>query len=205
MNLEILILFVFTSIALTLAPGPDILFVFSQSINQGFKSGFLVSLGLVSGLFFHTAFVSFGFGSIIYEFPFIFKLIKYMGAIYLISIVIKLILNKRKNKNIEINKNTLLQNYTNGLIMNLVNPKVSLFFLSIFPLFLFDETLDIRTQFLFLGFIFIIQAILIFSLVSLFSSYVGNKILSSKLNNFWVYFQSFILTLIAILLIFNNF
>ena len=77
MDFDILFLFIITSISLTLSPGPDILYVLSQSLSYGFKSGFFVSLGLVSGLFFHTAFISLGFGFLISEYPDIFKFIKY--------------------------------------------------------------------------------------------------------------------------------
>ena len=202
MDIEIIFLFTLTSISLTLTPGPDILYVLSQSLSYGFKSALLVSLGLVSGLFFHTAFVSFGFGFIISEYPDVFRFIKYFGSIYLIFIAIGLFLNKRSNKNIKTIKNTSLKNYSIGLVMNLVNPKVSLFFISIFPLFLFDKTLSIKIQFFILGIIFIIQAIIVFSLVSLLSSYMGRKILSLKKNKLLIFFQSFILFTIAFLLIF---
>ena len=201
MDFDILFLFIITSISLTLSPGPDILYVLSQSLSNGFKSGFFVSLGLVSGLFFHTAFISLGFGFLISEYPDIFKFIKYFGAFYLIFIGINLILNRNKIKEIKKTQNTLLKNYTTGLIMNIINPKVSLFFLSIFPLFLFDEILNVKIQFLILGIIFIIQSIFVFSLVSLFSSFVGKNIFSIKRNVFFNYFQSTILFLIAFLLI----
>ena len=201
MDFDILFLFIITSISLTLSPGPDILYVLSQSLSYGFKSGFFVSLGLVSGLFFHTAFISLGFGFLISEYPDIFKFIKYFGAFYLIFIGINLILNRNKIKEIKKTQNTLLKNYSTGLIMNLINPKVSLFFLSIFPLFLFDEILNVKIQFLILGIIFIIQSIFVFSLVSLFSSFVGKNIFSIKRNVFFNYFQSTILFLIAFLLI----
>ena len=201
MDFDILFLFIITSISLTLSPGPDILYVLSQSLSNGFKSGFFVSLGLVSGLFFHTAFISLGFGFLISEYPDIFKFIKYFGAFYLIFIGINLILNRNKIKEIKKTQNTLLKNYSTGLIMNLINPKVSLFFLSIFPLFLFDEILNVKIQFLILGIIFIIQSIFVFSLVSLFSSFVGKNIFSIKSNVFFNYFQSTILFLIAFLLI----
>lgn len=202
MDIEIIFLFTLMSISLTLTPGPDILYVLSQSLSYGFKSALLVSLGLVSGLFFHTVFVSFGFGFIISEYPDVFRFIKYFGSIYLIFIAISLFLNKRSNKNIKTIKNTSLKNYSIGLVMNLVNPKVSLFFISIFPLFLFDKTLSIKIQFFILGIIFIIQAIIVFSLVSLLSSYMGRKILSLKKNKLLIFFQSFILFTIAFLLIF---
>ena len=201
MDFDILFLFIITSISLTLSPGPDILYVLSQSLSNGFKSGFFVSLGLVSGLFFHTAFISLGFGFLISEYPDIFKFIKYFGAFYLIFIGINLILNRNKIKEIKKTQNTLLKNYTTGLIMNIINPKVSLFFLSIFPLFLFDDILNVKIQFLILGIIFIIQSIFVFSLVSLFSSFVRKNIFSIKRNVFFNYFQSTILFLIAFLLI----
>ena len=201
MDFDILFLFFITSIILTLTPGPDILFVLSQSLSNGFKSGFLVSLGLVSGLFFHTAFISLGFGFLISEYPPIFKFIKYFGALYLMFIAVNIIINKNKIQLIKKRKKTLLKNYYTGLIMNIINPKVSLFFLSIFPLFLFDETLNVKIQLFILGIIFIIQAIFVFSLISLFSSFIGKYIFSKKMNSFFKYFQSSVLFIIAFLLI----
>tara|TARA_B100001559_G_scaffold287637_1_gene264773 strand:- start:485 stop:1096 length:612 start_codon:yes stop_codon:yes gene_type:complete len=201
MDFDILFLFLLTSITLTLSPGPDMLYVLSQSISNGFKSGFSVSLGLVSGLFFHTAFISLGFGFLITEYPYIIKFIKYFGALYLIYISVSLILRKNEIKIVKKKQNTLLKNYFTGLIMNIVNPKVSLFFISIFPLFLFNEILNIKIQFFILGIIFIIQAVFIFFLVSLFSSFVGKNIFSKKMNIFFNYFQSLVLVFIALLLI----
>ena len=200
MDFDILILFVVTSISLTLSPGPDILYVLSQSLSNGFKSGFSVSLGLVSGLFFHTAFISLGFGFLISEYPNIFKLIKYFGALYLIFIAVNLLIKNKKIKVIKKTQNTLLENYSTGIVMNIINPKVSLFFLSIFPLFLFDKTLNVQIQFFVLGIIFIIQATFVFSLVSLFSSYIGENFFSKKTNIFFKYFQSSVLVIIAVLL-----
>ena len=201
MDFDILFLFLLTSITLTLSPGPDMLYVLSQSISNGFKSGFSVSLGLVSGLFFHTAFISLGFGFLITEYPYIIKFIKYFGALYLIYISVSLILKKNEIKIVKKKQNTLLKNYFTGLIMNIVNPKVSLFFISIFPLFLFNEILNIKIQFFILGIIFIIQAVFIFFLVSLFSSFVGKNIFSKKMNIFFNYFQSLVLVFIALVLI----
>ena len=201
MDFDILFLFLITSISLTLSPGPDILYVLSESISNGFKSGFSVSLGLVSGLFFHTAFISLGFGFLITEYPDVFKFIKYFGALYLIYMSISLLLKKSEIKVAKKKKNTLLKNYSTGLIMNVVNPKVSLFFISIFPLFLFNEILNVKIQFFILGIIFIIQAIFIFFLVSLFSSFIGKNIFSKKMNIFFNYFQSSVLVFIALLLI----
>ena len=117
------------------------------------------------------------------------------------TILLDLILKKRDIKVVKINQKTLLKNYSTGLIMNVVNPKVSLFFISIFPLFLFNEILNVKIQFFILGIIFIIQAIFIFFLVSLFSSFIGKNIFSKKMNIFFNYLQSSVLVFIAFLLI----
>ena len=155
---------------------------------------------MVSGLFFHTAFISLGFGFLISEYPSIFKLIKYFGALYLMFIAVNLLIKNNKIKVIKKKQNTLLENYSTGIVMNIINPKVSLFFLSIFPLFLFDKTLNVQIQFFVLGIIFIIQATFVFSLVSLFSSYIGENFFSKKTNIFFKYFQSSVLVIIAVLL-----
>ena len=75
--------FVFASFCLALLPGPDILFVLAQSIGRGFKAAFSVSLGLVSGLFVHTALVAVGVAALVAASPVLLKILQYLGAVYL--------------------------------------------------------------------------------------------------------------------------
>ena len=93
MDLNTILLFIISSIVLTLSPGPDILFVISTTISQGLRCGIKVSLGLCSGLIAHTFLVVFGLSTLIETFPFIIRVIELLGASYLIFLAIRLFLS----------------------------------------------------------------------------------------------------------------
>ena len=173
MNTEI-IFFLISSISLTLMPGPDILFVISQSISKNKTTGVLISLGLCTGLLIHTMLLVFGFSSIISNNYFLFKLFSSFYMLLLMSQEINLLPKIYSNKS-NYNYNSP---YLKGLIMNLINPKVILFFIAFFPAFLFSKTLDLKIQFAILGLIFFVQALIIFISVSYLSKRIFN--ISSK-------------------------
>ena len=164
-----ILLFLISSLALTLMPGPDILFVLNQSLENK-KSGFLISIGLCSGLVVHTLILVFGLSAFIETNEYVISYLKYFGTLYLFYLAFDELNTKFKQASRPNNTNLFLR----GLYMNLVNPKVLLFFIAYFPNFLFSETLSISLQFLILGTIFIFQALIIFSSVSLAS----NKLIS---------------------------
>ena len=87
MDLNTILLFLFSSVVLTISPGPDFLFVISTTISQGFKNGFKVSLGLCLGLIIHTFLVILGLASLLETFPEIFRSIEILGGIYLILVL----------------------------------------------------------------------------------------------------------------------
>jgi threonine/homoserine/homoserine lactone efflux protein len=169
MNTEILF-FLISSISLTLMPGPDILFVISQSISKNKTTGILISLGLCTGLLIHTMLLVFGFSSIISNNYFLFKLFSSFYMLLLMTQEINLL------PKIYSNKSNYKPNspYLKGLIMNLINPKVILFFIAFFPAFLFSKTLDLKIQFTILGLIFFVQALIIFISVSYLSKRIFN-------------------------------
>ena len=169
MNTEILF-FLISSISLTLMPGPDILFVISQSISKNKTTGILISLGLCTGLLIHTMLLVFGFSSIISNNYFLFKLFSSFYMLLLMTQEINLL------PKIYSNKSNYKPNspYLKGLIMNLINPKVILFFIAFFPAFLFSKTLDLKIQFTILGLIFFAQALIIFISVSYMSKRIFN-------------------------------
>ena len=169
MDTEILF-FLISSISLTLMPGPDILFVISQSISKNKTTGILISLGLCTGLLIHTMLLVFGFSSIISNNYFLFKLFSSFYMLLLMTQEINLL------PKIYSNKSNYKPNspYLKGLIMNLINPKVILFFIAFFPAFLFSKTLDLKIQFTILGLIFFVQALIIFISVSYLSKRIFN-------------------------------
>ena len=192
MNTEI-ILFLISSISLTLMPGPDILFVISQSISKNKSTGILISLGLCTGLLIHTTLLVFGLSYIISNNYFIFQL---FSSFYLLLLILQelnllpSIYSSRYNYNFN-------AAYLKGLVMNLINPKVILFFIAFFPAFLFSDSIDIKIQFAILGLIFFVQALIIFISVSYLSKRVFNLFnLSSKSSKI-----SYIKTLIYFLIV----
>jgi len=151
-------------------PGPDILFVISQSISKNRLTGLLISLGLCSGLLIHTILLVFGLSPIISNNYFIFQL---FSSFYLLLLMLQEIYLSPKFYSSKTYLN-FSSPYLKGLIMNLINPKVILFFIAFFPAFLFSNTIDVKIQFAILGLIFFIQALIIFITVSYLSKRIFN-------------------------------
>ena len=89
--------FLGAAILLTLMPGPDILFVITQSIIRGKKAGIIFACGLCTGLIVHTAAVSLGLSLILYKSPVAFVVLKYLGAGYLIYLGIKSFIHRNES------------------------------------------------------------------------------------------------------------
>jgi len=190
-----ILLFFISSLALTLMPGPDILFVVNQSLDKK-KNGIITSLGLCTGLIFHTMFLVFGLSTLIESNKELITFLKYFGTIYLFYLAYLEI--KTENT---INNSLNSRLFLRGLYMNLINPKVLIFFIAYFPNFLFSDTIKISNQFLLLGFIFIFQALLVFISVSL----IANKLIkytSVDAKNISIkYFKSLIFIIIGLLIL----
>ena len=181
MNFEVLIAFIVSSAILTISPGPDILYVISQSFLKGKKAGIVTSIGLTTGLLFHTFFVVVGLSLLIRENENIFLFLKFIGALYFIYLAIMVFLKRNNKMNFKSKELENIDFFKKGLLMNLLNPKVSLFFIALFPGFIFSDNLSSHLQFLILGSIFWLQANLIFLSVSIFSNKIKNLISSQNL------------------------
>ena len=190
-----ILLFLISSLALTLTPGPDILFVINQSLDKR-KNGIITSLGLCTGLIFHTMFLAFGLSALIESNKSVIIFLKYFGTIYLFYLAYLEI--KSENK---VNKSLDSKLFLRGLYMNLINPKVLIFFIAYFPNFLFSDTIKISNQFLLLGFVFIFQALLVFISVSLISNKLIRYIGVDAKNISLKYFKSLILIIIGLLIL----
>ena len=190
-----ILLFLISSLALTLTPGPDILFVINQSLDKR-KNGIITSLGLCTGLIFHTMFLAFGLSALIESNKSVIIFLKYFGTIYLFYLAYLEI--KSENK---VNKSLDSKLFLRGLYMNLINPKVLIFFVAYFPNFLFSDTIKISNQFLLLGFVFIFQALFVFISVSLISNKLIKYIGVDAKNISLKYFKSLILIIIGLLIL----
>ena len=199
-----LIYFLSAAVMLTILPGPDMLFVIAQSISLGKKAGISVALGLCTGLIFHTIAAAFGISIIIYNSDVAFMILKYLGVAYLIFLAFMALKESTINLNInwQINKIHL---YRKGILMNLLNPKVLLFFLAFLPQFVDQSDGNVSLQMVSLGIIFIIQAIIIFSIVSILASKISEKLITNKkFAKYLKWIKAAILLFIGISLIFVN-
>ncbi|NEU30641.1 LysE family translocator [bacterium LRH843] len=188
MDLLSVLSFLSAAIILTLMPGPDNLFTLAQSIAKGKKAGIFTTFGLCTGLLVHIAAATIGISAVIYQSAFAFTTVKYAGAAYLLFLAFKSFREKSSGFHLANEDHLDYKSlYKKGVIMNLLNPKVSLFFLAFFPQFINYENGNVSIQMLFYGILFLIQALVIFSLISIFAGKAGdflykNASLSKKMN-----------------------
>ena len=189
---------------LAISPGPDNVFVLMQSVIYGKKYGLATIIGLMTGCIIHTLLLALGVSTLIKNNTFIFLGIKLFGTVYLLylaytvyksSSVISISTDK-------IEKKTPFQLFKIGFIMNVLNPKVTLFFLALFPGFLFTERLSISLQFLVLGALFIVVSFVVFSCIALLGGTISEKIKTSKHIGIWLkWIQIFVFIGIAVFIL----
>ena len=174
LEFQTIIMFMSASILLALAPGPDIIFVLTQSMTKGSRSGIVIALGLCSGLIFHTSAVALGVAVIFQTSIIAFTILKCVGAAYLLYLAYMAFKDASKSKLEAQNAPVdLLSLYKRGILMNITNPKVSIFFLAFLPQFTNPEQGSITPQIFSLGALFMLSALMVFSLVSLLSARIG--------------------------------
>jgi threonine/homoserine/homoserine lactone efflux protein len=202
--MEILISFILAVSILAISPGPDNIFVLMQSVVHGKKYGLATIIGLMTGCIVHTTFVAVGISAIIKENNTIFLVIKILGAVYLLYLAYKVITggSEISMSTEKIDKKTPFQLFKIGFIMNVLNPKVTLFFLALFPGFLFSEILPISLQFYILGALFILVSFVVFSLIAILGGTISEKIKTSKNIGVWLqWMQVFVFIGIAVFIL----
>ena len=171
---ETLAAFTAVSLLLCVAPGPDNLFVLTQSALYGRMAGVTVTLGLCTGLIVHTAAVALGVAALIKATPLAFSLMKYAGAAYLLYLAW---LALRAGPDTLSSKRAVKPNgwqlYRRGIIMNVTNPKVTLFFLALLPQFADPARGALWLQIILLGSVFMLSTLLVFGLVAFLAGLIG--------------------------------
>lgn len=183
MELGAILSFLGASFILTVMPGPDNIFVLTESLTKGQRNGIAISLGLGSGVLVHTLAAATGLSIIIQQSAIAFSVIKYVGAAYLLYLAYMSMKEKKIpveviSTNNDTKERGFLYLIRKGLLMNVLNPKVSLFFIAFLPQLITKGGFNMTTQMIILGLIFMVQAIVIFSLVAILSGkltvYVNN-------------------------------
>src|SRR5690606_11111539 len=175
----VLIPFVLASAVLALSPGPDNIFVLIQSMARGSRAGLAIVMGLVAGCLVHTSLLALGVSQMIKHSDNLYATIKLFGALFLLFLAWKAF---GRDGGIHLQgvedppgpPNNL---FLTGLAMNVLNPKVSIFFLAFFPGFLFSGTLPLWVQFYVLGLLFMATTGIVFGLIALLSGRISGYII----------------------------
>ncbi|WMJ16768.1 LysE family translocator [Geobacillus proteiniphilus] len=181
MEMDMALSFLGVAILLTIAPGPDILFVIPQSLSQGKWAGITTALGLCTGLVVHISAATLGISAVIYQSALTFAVVKYAGAAYLLYLAWQAL--KEKDASLAFGQQepmAYFSLYKKGIFMNVLNPKVSLFFLALLPQFVNQSAGHVPRQMLLLGAIFLVQALAVFTLVSIGAEKLRHLLLSNK-------------------------
>ena len=183
LSIETLIAFVTASVVLSLVPGPDNLFVMSHSALKGWRIGFYITLGLCTGLIGHTVLVAIGVSVIFQTSAIAFNGLKIVGACYLLYLAWLSVQNKELNLGGTDRDITNRSYYFTGVIMNLTNPKVALFFLVFLPQFVNTSNDNVTIQIFLLGLLFILSALCVFTSIAYLASFLEDILKKSKTVN----------------------
>ena len=131
-------LFLVAGVLLNLTPGPDTLYILGRSVAQGREAGIASAFGISLGSIFHTCAAALGLSAILATSALAFVAIKVLGGAYLVFLGIKMILDRRRELTLPSNfrRRTTLAAFRQGVLTNLLNPKVALFFLAFLPQFI---------------------------------------------------------------------
>jgi len=184
-NIENFYLFLSVSILVNLSPGPDMLYTAARSLSQGTKAGILSALGIFTGCLFHITAAVFGLSKIIEESVLLFSIIKYAGAAYLVWLGLRSLQKKNADEIATLSTISYRKIFLQGMITNLLNPKVAIFFLSFLPQFINLQSEHIKEQIAFLGLWFAVQGTLILIIIASLTG--AFRIMLQRNKNFWIW------------------
>lgn len=179
--LDIVLPFIVASGLLALVPGPDNIFVLTQSAVNGRLAGIVITLGLCSGLLFHTSLVAFGVAIVFQQSVLAFNILKFAGALYLLYLAWQMFYSDEERlQTLSANSVQFGKLYVRGIIMNVTNPKVSIFFLAFLPQFASVNYGSLLPQIFFLGFVFFFVALVVFSTIAVAAGYLSETLKRSS-------------------------
>jgi len=167
-------LFAAASAAITVAPGPDNLQVIARGISQGRAAGLVAALGFAAGVAFHTTLAALGVAALLRASPFAFHLVKLAGGAYLIWIGVKALLSRGLSEAHTRPAQPLWTVFRQSVLGNMLNPKVTLFFIVFLPQFVDPASAtSVAVQMIGFGLVFMLQTVVIFSLFGLSAGAIG--------------------------------
>jgi threonine/homoserine/homoserine lactone efflux protein len=200
-------IFISINILLAFTPGPDNIYVLTQGITKGKKEVLVTVFGFCTGVVVHTLLATFGVSAIFQTSQLAFDIIKYIGAIYLIYLAYQAFKHRDTKLNLDSKSDSksLKRLYVQAMFMNILNPKVALFFLAFLPQFVKPENSAIEYQMLTLGFLFLLVTVVVFSFIGISGNMLSKKLRENeRLSVYLNTLTSFVLFGIGVKLIFTQ-
>jgi threonine/homoserine/homoserine lactone efflux protein len=182
--LEVIWMFLLASTALAIAPGPDNIFVLAQASQHGTRAGVLVTLGLCTGLIVHTSLVAVGVAALFQSSEIAFAGLKIIGAAYLVYLAWQAFVATASTE-LE-SKGPSGRLYVRGVILNITNPKVAIFFLAFLPQFANPELGAVSLQIVMFGLLFIIVTFCVFGSIAITAGRLGYWLRRSVRAQLWL-------------------
>ena len=168
---EMVLLFMGAALVLNLTPGPDMLYVAARSVSAGRAAGVLSALGVSVGLLFHLAAVALGLAALLAAVPVAYDIVRIAGAVYLFVLGLDLLLRPQRASGMtSLPRSRLRVVFAQGVVTNVLNPKVALFFLAFLPQFVDLTAGPPVPQIVFLGLLFNVQGTLVNLAVALLAN-----------------------------------
>jgi len=181
-------LFISAGILLNLTPGPDTVYILGRSIAQGREAGVGSALGISVGSIFHTSAAALGLSAILATSALAFGTIKLIGGAYLILLGTKMILDRRKQLRLpsQFRRRTTMAAFRQGILTNILNPKVALFFLAFLPQFINPTSNAKVVAFLLLGFTFVTTGTIWCLVLAWFASAFSEQLRKNETISQWL-------------------
>lgn len=182
MSIENYPLFLISSVLYSLTPGIDFLLVLNRSLFYGRNAGLITSIGINTGLIFHTALAALGVSALISSSEIAFPIIKYAGACYLVIFGLLTVIHSRKKiqgHTAKWSAHSARYYFLSGLMTNLFNPKIILFFVAYFPQFVSRNAMGSAAPYMLLGVSYTIVSLICLALLCIFSSAFATRVLHS--------------------------
>lgn len=177
-----LYLFIIAGLLLNITPGADMLYILTNAFQKGFKAGIIATLGISVGCLFHVFLAVIGLSAILQSSPTAFLIVKYLGAIYLVYLGFSMLIKKQKKFDIDknIDKKTIKNIFSKGVLINALNPKVAIFFITFLPQFIDIHYESKSIALLILGLIFIFFGTIVNIVIAYIALKGSSKISLSK-------------------------
>ena len=169
-----LLLFMTAALALNVTPGPDMLYVVARSVGEGRAAGIISSLGIAAGSLVHTLAVALGLAGLLRAVPLACEIVKWVGAAYLVWLGVRALRTRGSSGGqVTVTPASMRTVFGQGMLTNLLNPKVALFFLAFLPQFVDPERGPVALQIISLGLLFNTSGTLVNILVAVLASGAG--------------------------------